>query len=64
MLFSLLFAQLFCYRIGNASALIVCVMPAITPYIEYIKIWVENFHLIIYANYKTYAKTMLCKFLS
>ena len=27
---------------------------------EYIKIWVEHFHLIIYANYKTYAKAMLC----
>ena len=44
--------------------LLFCVFPAIVPYIEYIKIRVENFHLIIYANYKTYAKAMLCKFLS
>ena len=28
------------------------------------KIRVENFHLLIYVNYKIYAKAMLCKFLS
>ena len=32
--------------------------------IKYIKIRLENLHLLIYANYKTYAKAMLCKFLS
>ena len=34
------------------------------PAIEYIKIPVENFHLLIYVNYKTYEKAILHKFLS
>ena len=41
-----------------------CVIRAIAPYIEYIKIRVENFYLLINESYKTYAKEMLCKFLS
>ena len=67
MLFSLLFGQLFCFwrdYHGNAAKLVFCVILAIVLYIEYIKIRVQNFHLIIYANYKTYAKARLCKFLS
>ena len=35
-------------------------LPLLLISSEYIKIRVENFHLIIYANYKTYAKAMLC----
>ena len=31
---------------------------------SYIEIQVENLHLLIYVNYKTYTKAMLCKFLS
>ena len=31
-------------------------VSVIALYIEYIKIRVENFHSIIYTNYKTYAK--------
>ena len=34
-----------------------CFFP---PYIE---IGVENFRLLIYVNYKTYTKAMLCNFL-
>ena len=67
MLFSLLFTQLFCFwrdHNGNEGTLLFCVIPAIAPYIEYIKIRVENFHLLIYVNYKTYAKAMLRKFLT
>ena len=67
MLFSLLFTQLFCiWRVhnGNEATLLFCVIHAIAPYIEYVKIRVENFHLLIYVDYKTYAKAMLCKFLS
>ena len=63
MLSSPLFIQLFCFlrdRNGNAAALLFCLITAITPYIEYIDIRVENLHLIIYANYKTYAEAMLC----
>ena len=67
MLFSHFFTRLFCSwrnHNGNEATLLFCVIPAIAPYIEYIKIRVENFHLLIYMNYKTYAKAMLCKFLS
>ena len=67
MLFSLFCTQLFCFwsdHNENAATLVFCVIPAIAPYIEYIKIWVENFHLLIYVNDKSYAKTILRKFLS
>ena len=36
--------------------LLFCGVPVIALYIEYIKIWVENFHSTIYTNYKTYLK--------
>ena len=49
---------------GNKAALLFCVIPAISPYIEYIKIRVENSHLLIYVDYKTFANANLCKFLS
>ena len=63
MLFPLLFTQPFCFwkdHSRNAATLLFFVIPAIAPYIEYIKLRVENFHLII----QNYAKAMLCKFMS
>ena len=47
MLFSLLNNQPFCFwrdRNGNAAALFFCVIPAIAPNIEYIKIRLEKFN--------------------
>ena len=67
MLFSLLLNQPFCFwrnHNENAAASFFCVIPANAPYIVYIKIWVEKFHLLIYVNYKTYVKAMLYKFFS
>ena len=49
---------------GNVATLLFHVILVIAPYIDYIKIRVENSHLIIFASYKTYAKAMLCNFLS
>ena len=46
MLFSLLFTQLFNFRRDrnrNAATLLFCVIPVLTPCIEYIEIWVESF---------------------
>ena len=59
--------QLFCFwsdRNRNEATLLLCVIPAIVSYTEHIKIYVDNFHLLIYVKYKTYAKANLCKFLS
>ena len=39
---------------GNLATLLFCVIPAIAPYIKHIKIWVENFNLIM----QIYAKAM------
>ena len=65
MLFSLPFTQQFYFwRDHNGATLLFHVIPVTAPYIEYIKVWVENFHYIIYVNYETYAKAMLCKCLS
>ena len=50
MLFSLLNNQPFCFwrnRNGNAAALFFCVIPAIAPNIEYIKIRLEKFNLMM-----------------
>ena len=63
MLFSLTFTQPFCFykdRNGNAATLLFCVIPAITPYIEFIKIRGESFHLTM----QIYAKALLRKFFS
>ena len=46
MLFSLLFTQLLNFRRDhnrNAATLLFCVIPVLTPCIEYIEIWVESF---------------------
>ena len=48
MLFRLLFTQLFCYPTilnhnGNEAILFFCIIPAISPNVEYIKIQVESF---------------------
>ena len=32
---------------GNAATLLLCVIPTIPPYIKYIKIQVDTFHLIM-----------------
>ena len=67
MLFLLLFTQLFYFWRDlneNAAGLIFYVIPTIAPYIEYIKIWVENSHLIIYTNYNINAKAIFSKDLS
>ena len=45
-LFSLLFTQPFNFRRDrnrNAATLLFCVIPVLTPCIEYIEIWVDNF---------------------
>ena len=66
-LFLLSFTQLFYFwrdYNGNKAALLFHVIPVTAPYVKYIKIRVENFHLLIYVSYKIYAKAMLCKFLS
>ena len=57
MLFSLFFTQIFCFwsnHNGNAATLFFCVIPAVAAYIEYIKVWVGNLYLLIYATYKTF----------
>ena len=46
-------------HIVKEATLLFCVIPTIAPYIEYIKIPVEKFHLLIYVNYKTFAKAIL-----
>ena len=59
MLFSLLFTQPSNHSVFEGitmgSTFLLCVAPAIAPYIKYINIRVENFHLIM----QIYSKAML-----